>query len=248
MKNKKFIIIIGVVLIFLFIFMFFSYKFYLLKKYDVSTLKDFPNLSSEEIVINSNQHDTNSTYSTYQKINFIVDDNFIISQDEQLNGYGRAIVYVLNYKSTQDYDASVAISSLPDLYSSFITEGAISTFNYDLSTLDIKKMYKEHNINSTKDLYNAWFKDYNKDVNIFSKVSYIKYNYFITNTSLATKHKADTIRGDLEGYLFTVNNKIYQATIFIGNEPYEIVFINKNSNYFNIDNITEFLRNIEVSN
>lgn len=245
--NKKKIIIILCLCVCVLVFGYFGYKIYLINKYDVSEHNSYPNLSSEKVIINSNLYNKDIDYAIYNKANYVVDDGFVLSSDDSLTGYGRADVYVLDYKNSDDYGASLAVSSLPDLYNAFITDGALDTFGYSLDNININELYEKYDVKNTEDLYEAWFKDYKRDVNIFTSVSDIKYNYFITNTSLATKYKALAIEGDLSGYLYLVNDNIYQATIFVDNEPYEFVFINKNNNYFDISKVKYFLSNINIS-
>jgi hypothetical protein len=248
---KKTLIIIISVLILLAGFI--GYKGFIYNKYKIEgspfiKLIDF----NKKIQISKLEPNEEKVYSQYKNIEFLVNENFIFNEEESNSSDEVGIgfnAYYLNYESTNVYGSQIRIGNNFKIYESLINNDYTIYNKYanDMYDVNIKEIFEKHDIKDNKSLYYAIFKDSNRKVNITSSKEELQYIYILRTLSniILMGEEFYFIDGDLNGYIVNVRNKIYEAHLYINNEEYIISFWNNKEEYFNLDNIQEFLSNVQ---
>jgi hypothetical protein len=249
--NKNFKVLLGV--LFFLIFSYVGYKLYLLYEYKVTifeynAIKEVVEISDQSINIIINK-DSNTSGEMVEFEDLIFKKpmgNFVYSEDASNNLYPRLYkAYYLDDENYPNMDVTFNVE-IYNLYEKLIATDA-EVFGLDFKNTNDEQLLKEFGINNDYDIYEYIINHYNDEVTIFSSENEIKLNYLIKMLSnrLYGNSKISLIDGDLSGIIqITDNEFIYRVGIVNGNTTYIFDFVNGSSSYFDLDNIKEFLSNI----
>ncbi len=234
MKKK---IIIAVILIVALI-SYFGYKLYIINNYKgESKIEDIYKAVGDDIIVNTNNNIVSNT--KVGKMSFIWPKGFIKADESG--------IYFLEPKKigaeSAEYKASFNYGKVSSKYYNYITTGA----GEKIDSNDAKKLFNKYNIKNEVDLQKFGLKLKNSRNNILSSVNRIKMEYIITN-NMPISEKIWFIDGDIKGYLLLVPNNqrdFYVANIEYKNDIYYFWFVNGTEKHFTIENISEFLNNIQ---
>lgn len=249
MKSKKIIIlVVSIVVLFLIIIGgYVGYKFYLVNKFEAEVNYDsLSYLRSNDDINIMVRTSLDDTYSTYNNLNFVLPDNFekinIENNNQDIYQTDR---YYLNYENKNNYDASISISKYKNIYNGIMNDDMI-VFNESFKNADYASILEREEIYNNQELFDEIFDEYGEKVNIFDSSDDIKFNYLAHNiyNILIGDYNIKLIDGDLDGYMYLHNNKIYEVHILKGNQSFVISFNNNNTNYFNEVNVRDFLTKI----
>lgn len=249
MKSKKIIIlVVSIVVLFLIIIGgYIGYKFYLVNKFEAEVNYDsLSYLRSNDDINIMVRTSLDDTYSTYNNLNFVLPDNFEkINAENNNQDIYQTDRYYLNYENENSYDASISISTYENIYDGIMNNDMV-VFGESFKNADYASILEREEIYNNQELFEEIFDEYGEKVNIFDSSDEIKFNYLahlIYNT-LMGDYNIKLIDGDLEGYMYLYNNKIYEVHILKGNQSFVISFNNNNTNYFNEVNVRDFLTKI----
>lgn len=249
MKSKKIIIlVVSIVVLFLIIIGgYIGYKFYLVNKFEsevnYNSLSYLRSNDDINIMVRTSLDDT---YSTYNNLNFVLPDNFekinIENNNQDIYQTDR---YYLNYENENRYDASISISTYENIYDGIMNDDMV-VFGESFKNADYASILEREEIYNNQELFEEIFDEYGEKVNIFDSSDEIKFNYLAHNiyNILIGDYNIKLIDGDLDGYMYLHNNKIYEVHILKGNQSFVISFNNNNTNYFNEVNVRDFLTKI----
>lgn len=249
MKSKKIIIlVVSIVVLFLVIVGgYIGYKFYLVNKFEsevnYNSLSYLRSNDDINIMVRTSLDDT---YSTYNNLNFVLPDNFEkINAENNNQDIYQTERYYLNYENENRYDASISISTYENIYNGIMNDDMI-VFNESFKNADYASILEREEIYNNQELFEEIFDEYGEKVNIFDSSDDIKFNYLAHNiyNILIGDYNIKLINGDLDGYMYLHNNKIYEVHILKGNQSFVISFNNNNTNYFNEVNVRDFLTKI----
>ncbi len=249
MKKKQFIIIISFLIV---LFIYFGYKGYLFYYYKVDThnqLKAALESSKETIVIKKdmNNVETNNFENIiYPKL----EDNFILKEEQMAEGYNYNSYYW--YKDDKEKPEALFRVGTYDytMYDIISTKDLdINTFGFSFKNTNDKRLLKKYKITDEISLYKYILKHYKDNVDIFSNRDDMRINYLIkTFSEVALPYsKIYMIDGNYKGYMYVINDLIYEVHLIKEHKNYVISFWNgQDKDYFNLDYIKEFLNHIMI--
>lgn len=249
MKSKKIIIlVVSIVVLFLIIIGgYIGYKFYLVNKFEAEVNYDsLSYLRSNDDINIMVRTSLDDTYSTYNNLNFVLPDNFEkINAENNNQDIYQTERYYLNYENENSYDASISISTYENIYDGIMNDDMV-VFGESFKNADYASILEREEIYNNQELFDEIFDEYGEKVNIFDSSDEIKFNYLAHNiyNILIGDYNIKLIDGDLDGYMYLHNNKIYEVHILKGNQSFVISFNNNNTNYFNEVNVRDFLTKI----
>lgn len=248
-KRKKVgVLLVTLITILIITITYFGYKFYLIESVKITETNEitetYKNIGATFNIEKSVLFDK-SKQSSFEGINFIKSDNFIKSEVPSPSELIKYDTYYLNYKNDQTFDAFIRIGEGLEIYQALITNN-YNTFGFTFNNIDFKTLFKVYNINNDYELQKYIIENYNKDVNLFSSINEIKMHYGIKTIANVTTiiGKIYQIDGDLKGILYNSINGIYEVHLYNNNKQYFLMFFNKDVQFFNLENIQEFLKNI----
>ncbi len=245
MKKSIVLFLILIAIFLVAIVSFGGYKIYLLNKYDIDDGCKFRVLSEE---IETSFINNNDNLGSYKNAKFMLFDGFKFISDISLeNGEFAFSSFVLDFKSEENYGAIIKVGTSENLYSNLVNS-FVSTYGFDLKDIDIKRVFKDNNIDNNGDLYKAILEDCNSDISIFDSKSDMEYVYLIRNLGkLLPENDITIIDGEYDGYLITINNSNYEAHLFNGNDEYVFRFVNNSTDYFDFVKVKEFLNSVRIN-
>lgn len=249
MKSKKIIILVIAILGILFILgaSFIGYKLYIVNKYDTNINQSvLANLRSDNEINIITKTNIDDVYTNYENLNFVLPADFKIvdnSSDEDIFKTDR---YYLNYKSDKEYDALISVSKYYNIYDAIVNDEMTVFGDTEFASSNYSKVLEREEIYNNQELFDEVFDDYGEKTNIFDSTDEIKLNYLssVIYNTLIGDYNIKVIDGSLDGYMYNVNNKIYEVHLLKGNESYQISFQNSKENYFNEVIIRDFLTKI----
>ena len=232
---KKKIIIVAILVIAL--VGYFGYKLYIINSYKTEVkIEDIYKAQGETIIVNTNSNIVSNTKEG--KMSFIIPKNFIENNSLYYFGLKNA------GQDNQEFKAAINYGKATNKYTTLIQSG----IEGKISASDVKSIFSKYNIKNEIDLQKFGLKIKNSKNNILSSASRIKMEYIITNT-MPISQETRFIDGDIKGYLLLIGNGskggLYSASIQYKNDIYYFWFANGTQEYFNIENITEFLNNVQ---
>jgi hypothetical protein len=185
-----------------------------------------------------------------------IDDKFLLKNDSKSPVMNSEIInsYYLYEDNTKNLIAMYnVVKGSYNLYD-LLTSKNTTTYGFDFKIKNRKELLKDYNISNDIDILEYIVKHRNDKPNIFSSKKDIQINYLIKTFANVMIPVADLsfISGDLEGYMYTfkgtTKNFIYEVHLVDNRGSYGFGFFNgKNSNYFTLNSIKEFLNNVHFN-
>lgn len=248
--KKKFII--GFVFVLVLGIVYFSYKGFLLFNYKVDindTIKEQLKNSGDTIKITTNRYIDNEKTTEFENVIYKnLEADFVFNKDKS-SSEGSMIFYsyYLNDKVSGNLLALFRVGSYDNMYD-MLTSDDIFTFNFSFKDTNKKQLLQKYDIYNDFDIYKYIVNHYSDEVNVFSSRDEIKLSYLIKTFAnvMIPVSTVSLIDGDIKGYILTMNNNlIYEVHLVHNGGNYAFGFFNgKDSKYFNLDNIKEFLSNV----
>lgn len=171
-----------------------------------------------------------------------VSDGYIslyIPAEFKKNTNSEASWYDLNYVDDDNRDAAIAFFEMSDFKKSI---GSVEESDTDSKVLERNK------IKNGFDLIKYYYDSQEKSISIFSSNDNIKLNRMAIKyiASLAKSTKITILTGDVEGILFK-NDKSYHVVVYDKDNAAAVDFYNGNEEYFNDDNVIDFISMIEFN-
>lgn len=171
-----------------------------------------------------------------------VSDGYIslyIPTEFKKNTNSEASWYDLNYIDDDNFDAAIAFFEMSDFKKNI---GSIEENDKDSKVLERNK------IKNGFDLIKYYYDSQDKSISIFSSSDNIKINRMAIKyiDSLAKSSKITILTGDVEGLLFK-NDKSYHVVVYDKDNAVTVDFYNGNKEYFNDDNVIDFISMIEFN-
>lgn len=171
-----------------------------------------------------------------------VSDGYIslyIPAEFKKNTNSEASWYDLNYVDDDNRDAAIAFFEMSDFKKSI---GSVEESDTDSKVLERNK------IKNGFDLIKYYYDSQEKSISIFSSNDNIKLNRMAIKyiASLAKSTKITILTGDVEGILFK-NDKSYHVVVYDKDNVMAVDFYNGNEEYFNDDNVIDFISMIEFN-
>lgn len=258
--KKKEVKIVGFCILTL-ILAYFCYKTILVYEYRVEVQEKGEKLitelekSGETINVKKSAEDKNAKFVKYGNLIYKdFNDNFkLIDEKDKENGYGYK-TYQLTKKGSSDYIAKFKIEKTNyTLYDIFASDD-ILVYGFNLKNINRKKLLDTYELKDSYDIVKYIVNNYKNKVNILSSSNAIKMDYFMKTFSYTTLPKAKIylIEGDYKGYIFVMDDDShYDVYLFNGEDKYILSFTNNeeaNEQYFDLDNVKEFISNIQFEN
>ena len=229
-----------------------GYKTLLFFNYKVDTEKIGENLHEIGDVINiTKNNEINDDKSvkfkniTYNKPE---GDLFLDKEKSMESENNMYYTYYINKVEKNNYSAMFKIGSTTYSLHDIFSSDDIFIYGFKLKNLNRPKLLKKYNLNDDYDIIEYIINHNDDKVNFFSSSSKIKMNYFMKTFSatIMPESTIHLINGDYKGYLYVLDdNRYYELHLFNNNENYVFSFINKgNNHYFKVDDVKEFISNI----
>jgi hypothetical protein len=209
------------------------------------------NKSGDIIKITKNSN--SNGLQTFENITYKgLGSNFVLNEERSSNKEGEKYkTYFLNNDSSENFKAAFKVGGTNYGLYDILTSKDVSIFGFSFKNTNSKELVNKYKINDDYDLIKYIINHYKDSVNVFSSTDEIKMNYLIktfANVVLPVS-QIYLIDGDLKGYMYTVNNnQLYEVHLIDNGENYWFTFINgKNSEYFAIDDVEEFLSNVDYT-
>ncbi len=246
--KKKIIIFFSCLLILILGYV--CYKSFLLFNYKAeikAELEAYLINSTETITIKQSSYNESTNYSEYEDVIYKnLENNFLYSEkDSIVNSAYQLYVYSLTNKNTNELDAIFKVGKTDSYYELLAADNMT---NSSFKNINKKALLKKYNINNDRDLLEYLANNYDKNPNIFSSRDYIELNYLIKTFANTVIPNANIIliNGDLSGFIYIINNDVYEIHLTNNKYNYVFGFFNKNnSNYFNLDYVKDFINNIQ---
>lgn len=249
-KIKKWIISFIVLLIIFLLYKAFLVYIYLIPIYDISESALY---GAKEISI-KRKYNANTTYHNMQ---FKLPEEFELITDKAKSPYvqDRCDTYIKGYISESEYDAALLVCEPNDNTQLYSVE-EYSTLDRGFPTYtEHFIIYGKYNINNGIDLL-MYDKEHHTDkYNLFTPLDKVKLRYIAAEYTGINVYRGGTIyllNKDINGFIYesSAKKRKYFYMFFIEensypNFSYTIEFLNENEEYFNKDNIVEFISTID---
>ena len=249
MKSKKILIVVIAILGVLFILgaSFVGYKLYVVNKYDANINQSaLANLRADNEINIITKTNIDDVYTSYENLNFVLPDGFKIVDNSIEEDTFKTDRYYLNYSSDKEYDALISVSSYYNIYNAIVNDEMTVFGDAQFASSDYSKVLEREEIYNNQELFDEVIDEYGEKVNIFDSSDEIKLNYLssVIYNTLIGDYNIKVIDRALDGYMYNVNNTIYEVHLLKGNESYQISFQNGKENYFNEVVVRDFLTKI----
>jgi hypothetical protein len=214
-------------------------------------LKEQLKHSNEIITITTAGYSNSDEMTSFEDLIYKpLEGNFVFngekSSNDSQNPYNS---YYLNGMVSDNFIALFRIGKIYSEYKILTAPNSdISTFGFSFKDTNKKELLGKYNLKNDFDIYKYLVGHYDDKINAFSNADKIKLNYLIktyVNVAIPVS-KISLIEGDLNGYMYTINNGlIYEVHVIHNGTNYAFGFFNEKSNkYFNLNNVKDFLRNV----
>lgn len=249
---KRIFAIVSIVII-LIVIGYFSYKTYILNKYNVTNLGNsyqeiIKSLNKKESVTINNQQLSEEEYTIFKNIKF----------KKMVEGYTKEEIDSTNpfmqYKNEIEKKL-ISIGTMESFVSLFTKDGItiFGTIDADeeipknVENSKKRKDYLEKR-NITNDIQLLAFlkTDYEKKASIFDSINDIKAKYelhYLASVTIPRIKSITEITGDYTGYILNVNNKVQEVDLIKNNKKYVITFSN-----FTKEEIYDFIKFVIIEN
>ncbi len=255
MKLDKIKIII--ITLFVLVSSYIGLKSFYLSYYDIKSIDNFQTISDQlknfDTITLTNNPLNEEEYLTFQNMKIKNDfKNFIQINDNITND-----TLKLSLRS-DDLSSSITTDSFMmgkgETYIKYLKSNPLLFSNdYENSkkfiNTNLTKFLDKNNIKNDYDLFNYLINKDNFNNNIFTSLTDIQDKYalaYLTSIIIPKIEKITYLKGDYNGYLFKINQNLYEVSIQTDNDTrYIFTFIG--SNYFNKNKIKELIQTIVIS-
>jgi|GEM_PF-3078045 len=246
--KKKIIIFFSCLLILILGYV--CYKSFLLFNYKVEIkdeLQTYLKKSTETITIEQSSYNESNNYSEYEDVMYKkLENDFLYSEkDSIINGIYHLYVYSLTNENTNKLDAVFKVGKTDSYYELLAADNAT---NSSFKNINKKALLNKYNLNNDFDLLKYLVNNHDKNPSIFSSRDDIELNYLVKTFANIVIPNANIIfiTGDLSGFMYIINNDVYEIHLTNNKYNYVFGFFNKNnSNYFNLNYVKDFINNIQ---
>ncbi|MDD2180901.1 MAG: hypothetical protein PHW32_00870 [Bacilli bacterium] len=179
-----------------------------------------------------------------------LEGNLILDKDESKEeGPEVYNTYYIEKEDEKNYLATFKVGKSDfNLYDIFSSD-EIFVYGFQLKSLNRKKLLDKYNLNNDNDIVRYVIDHRDDEVSIFSGTDEIKMNYFMKTFAgtVIPSSILHPIEGDYKGYIYVSNtNLYYEVHLFNDSKHYVFSFINnKGQDYFNLEDVKEFIKNVQ---
>lgn len=258
MKNRKILLIIGILLFFSGMFILFKAAVYGVYKSSLSDIDNLENIieeyrNSEEVTITSKNADEYMELDGFRIGNYFsqfkYDDEASVGDFDvyyQYNGDDKSgMLSIGTFVQLIDAAGDDEVS----FYGLSVEEEGISFSGLLYSGFE--DYIKRNNIKNDADLIKSWSKyDFNNKLGVFTSLKRLREDFSIRTIASVVLPEIDKIyylNGDLDGYILEIqsNNgrKVYDINVFKGDKRYIVSII---SNDYLLEDVIEIVSTIEI--